>query len=123
MSIEKEAEAFVGQVHSRLRIKRGYLMRGEDMGYVKAMVIGILERKEKLAEGQKRTHSLFEALINTGVGFLVSMVANMAVLPLFGYKVGICQAFWIGVIFTGISIVRGYALRRLFNRIMVCQAK
>lgn len=73
--------------------------------------------------GQKKSHSAAEALFNTLIGFGISMTANLFVLPIFGYKVGISQAFWIGVIFTGISIVRSYILRRLFNRIMVWQAK
>lgn len=119
MNIEKEAEAFVGQVHSRLRIKRGYLMRGEDMGYIKAMTITLLTKYEALAAGQKKTQSLFEAIVNTGVGFFISMACNMIVLPWFGFHVSAAQAFWIGVIFTFISIARGYVLRRFFNRIMV----
>ena len=73
--------------------------------------------------GQKKSHSALEAIFNTIIGFGISMTANLLVLPLFGYKVGIAQAFWIGIIFTFISIARSYVLRRLFNRIMVWQAK
>ena len=70
-------------------------------------------------EGQKKSHSALEAIFNTVIGFGISMVANLIVLPIFGYKVGVSQAFWIGIIFTLISIVRSYVLRRLFNRIML----
>jgi hypothetical protein len=73
--------------------------------------------------GQKKAHSLIEAVFNTLIGFAISVAANLAVLPLFGLKVGVSDAFWIGIIFTGISIVRSYVLRRIFNRIMVWQAK
>lgn len=51
------------------------------------------------------------------------MIANLIVLPWFGFKVSVSQAFNIGVIFTFISIARSYILRRLFNRIMIWQAK
>lgn len=119
MNIEKEAEAFVGQVHSRLRIKRGYLMRGEDMGYIKSMVMTLIMRYETVAKGQKKTQSLVEACFNTAVGFSISMICNMIVLPWFGFHVSASQAFWIGAIFTVVSIVRGYVLRRFFNRLMV----
>lgn len=77
----------------------------------------------KFINGQKKSHSALEALFNTLIGFGVSMIANLLVLPCFGLKVTVSSAFWIGVIFTGISIVRSYVLRRLFNRIMLWQAK
>lgn len=74
-------------------------------------------------KGQKKSHSLFEALFNTILGFGISMAANLLVLPLFGLKVTVSSAFWIGIIFTVISIVRSYVLRRLFNRIMLWQVR
>lgn len=73
--------------------------------------------------GQKKLHSFIEALFNTVFGFGISMVANLIVLPWFGFKVSVHDAFNIGVIFTIISIIRSYVLRRLFNRIMLWQAK
>lgn len=74
-------------------------------------------------QGQKKSHSFAEAIFNVVIGFFISMAANMIVLPWFGFKVSIRSAFWIGIIFTVISIVRSYILRRLFNRIMLWQAK
>ncbi len=73
--------------------------------------------------GQKKSHSFVEALFNTVLGFGVSMLANLIVLPWFGFKVSISTAFNIGIIFTLISIVRSYVLRRIFNRIMLWQVK
>ena len=69
--------------------------------------------------GQKKTHSAAEAIINVLVGFGVSYVANLIVLPWFGFKVSHSAAFGIGLIYTVISLVRSYILRRIFNRIMV----
>lgn len=70
-------------------------------------------------KGQRKSHSFIEALFNTILGFGISMAANMIVLPWFGFKVSLSSAFGIGVIFTLISIIRSYLLRRLFNRIML----
>jgi hypothetical protein len=74
-------------------------------------------------DGQKKSHSFIEAVFNTVIGFGVSMAANLIVLPWFGFKVSVHDAFNIGVIFTLISIARSYLLRRLFNRIMLWQVK
>lgn len=73
--------------------------------------------------GQKKTHSAIEAVINVLVGFGVSYAANLIVLPWFGFKVSHSAAFGIGLIYTAISLVRSYILRRIFNRITVCPAK
>lgn len=64
---------------------------------------------------QTRTGSLAEALANIAVGFGINWTANMLVLPLFGFHVTGGQAFGIGLIFTAISLVRSYVLRRWFN--------
>jgi hypothetical protein len=74
-------------------------------------------------KGQKKSHSLAESLFNVLIGFAVSYAANLIVLPWFGFKVSHSAAFGIGLIFTVISIVRSYVLRRIFNRITVCQVK
>lgn len=66
---------------------------------------------------QTRTGSAVEALANIVVGFTINWTANMLVLPLFGFHVTGSQAFGIGLIFTVISLVRSFALRRVFNRI------
>ena len=65
---------------------------------------------------QSRLGSAVEAVVGTLLGFGVSTAANMLVLPWFGYTPGLVEATKIGVIFTGISLVRGYLVRRLFNK-------
>ena len=66
---------------------------------------------------QTRIGSLFESFTNVVVGFSISMISNLIVLPWFGFNVKMSDALWIGVIFTIISIVRSYCIRRVFNRI------
>ena len=66
---------------------------------------------------QSHLHSMIEAWVNIVIGFGISMAANLVVLPLYGYPVSVGDAFGIGLIFTAISLVRSYVLRRLFNRL------
>lgn len=64
---------------------------------------------------QTRKGSLVEAAANIAVGFAINWTANMVVLPAFGFHVTGAQAFHIGLVFTAISLVRSYVLRRWFN--------
>jgi hypothetical protein len=66
--------------------------------------------------GQSRTHSMAETMANIAVGFAASMVIQALVLPAMGHDITLAQNFWITCIFTVASVVRGYALRRIFNR-------
>jgi hypothetical protein len=59
--------------------------------------------------------SLMEALANNAIAFVISIVANQLVLPLFGLTVSLAQSIGITVAFTAISIVRGYVVRRIFE--------
>jgi len=65
---------------------------------------------------QTRLGSFIEAGVNTFIGFWVSATANMVILPLYGFT----SLTWssnmeLGLIYTGISVIRGYAIRRWFN--------
>lgn len=64
---------------------------------------------------QTRIQSLTESAVNVAIGVAVSFIANLAVLPAFGYAVTVPDAVGIGLVFTAISLVRSYAVRRLFN--------
>lgn len=66
---------------------------------------------------QSRLMSATEAATNVAIGYLVSVAANIVVLPAFGYDVTIADSFAIGLAFTAISLARSYILRRVFNRI------
>lgn len=69
-----------------------------------------------MTEKQSRADSFMEACTNIAVGLAVSQVANLLVLPaVLGVSVSNAQALWLGVIYTAISLVRSYVLRRAFN--------
>lgn len=60
--------------------------------------------------------SIVEAKTNIAVGFAINWIANMLVLPHFGFDtLTAAKAFGIGLVFTGISIARQLAIRRWFN--------
>lgn len=66
---------------------------------------------------QSKRNSAFEAVTNVAIGYFVSVLANVLILPLFGYNVTIGDSFGIGLAFTAVSLARGYVLRRFFNRL------
>jgi len=62
---------------------------------------------------QSKTKSLIETLVNIGIGFIVSMFLTAWLFP----TLTIGHNVQITAIFTVASIIRGYAVRRWFNRI------
>ncbi len=70
-------------------------------------------------KGQKKRHSFLESILNVAIGFGVALLTQIAVFPLFGMKVGIADNLAIGGIFTVVSIVRSYYVRRMFNMLHV----
>lgn len=64
---------------------------------------------------QTKRQSLIEILTNVAIGYLVSLIANLIVLPLFNYNISLTDGIYISIIFTVISVVRGYIIRRWFN--------
>jgi hypothetical protein len=67
-------------------------------------------------KAQTRMASLRESAMNIVVGFGIQWVANYFVLPLFGLHPSIADLFGLGAIFTVISVVRSYVLRRVFEK-------
>lgn len=65
---------------------------------------------------QTKKQSIIESCTNIGTGYIISMIANYFVLPLFGYSVDMAKSAKIAVVFSVISIVRSYVIRRCFNR-------
>ena len=65
--------------------------------------------------GQSRRASLVEAATNIAVGFGVALATQYAAFPLFDIHIGARDHISITIIFTVVSLVRGYFLRRLFN--------
>jgi len=64
---------------------------------------------------QTRLGSLIEAIINVIIGFGINFTANMMIFPLFGFHITPGANLALGLIYTVISVVRSYAVRRWFN--------
>lgn len=64
---------------------------------------------------QTKTQSIIEVLAGTAFGFLIALAAQVLITRHYGIISTFAQDVWITVFFTGISIIRGYAVRRFFN--------
>ena len=64
---------------------------------------------------QSRLGSLIEAIINILIGFTINFIANWLIFPLFGWHISLSDNLLLGTIYTVISLVRSYAIRRWFN--------
>ena len=66
---------------------------------------------------QSRRNSFVEAVTNVGIGIVVAWAVTFAVFPLFDYEPTVVKSLYISLIFTVVSLVRSYVLRRVFNGI------
>jgi hypothetical protein len=64
---------------------------------------------------QSRLMSLVESIANVAVGYGLALATQVVVFPLFGIAASLSEHLAIGAAFTGVSILRSYALRRLFE--------
>ena len=65
---------------------------------------------------QSRRMSLVEAATNVTVGYVLAVVTQIVALPWFNLHPSLGENLAIGALFTGISLLRTYTLRRLFER-------
>ena len=72
---------------------------------------------------QPRIWSLIEVILNTIVGFVVAMLAQALIFPLYGFKSSWGENFQIAAFFTVVSIIRSYWMRRFFNKFHGWQAR
>ena len=66
---------------------------------------------------QSRLMSGVEAVANVMVGYVLAVLTQLAVFPLFGLNASLSDNLAIGGVFTVVSIVRSFTLRRLFEAI------
>jgi len=68
---------------------------------------------------QTQLMSLVEAATNVIVGYALAIVTQIVVFPWFGIETGLAEHMAIGLAFVGVSLARGYLLRRLFEAVRV----
>ena len=72
---------------------------------------------------QSRLMSLVESIANVIVGYGVAVVTQILIFPIFGLHTTLAQNLQMGLLFTGVSIIRSFLLRRLFETIRVAGAR
>lgn len=65
---------------------------------------------------QSPRHSALEAVANVAIGYGVALVSQVAIFAYAGIPVSLRQNVVMGLWFTGVSLVRSYTVRRIFNR-------
>ena len=65
---------------------------------------------------QSRRMSLIEAVTNVAEGYVLAVTTQILVFPRFGLNSSLCENLALGAVFVGISLLRSYALRRLFEQ-------
>ena len=66
---------------------------------------------------QTKRYSLIESLTNTFAGLLISFGIQLVIYPILNIPVKLSQNIIITLVFTLASILRGYVVRRIFNRL------
>jgi hypothetical protein len=64
---------------------------------------------------QSRRMSLIEAVTNVALGYVLAVATQILVFPWFGLYPSLGDNLALGAVFVGISLLRSYALRRLFE--------
>lgn len=65
---------------------------------------------------QSKKSSALEAIINTVIGYGLSVLTYQLVMPLLGYHTSLKENVILVGVFSAISIVRNYSIRRWFAR-------
>lgn len=64
---------------------------------------------------QSKRMSFLETLTSTAIGYGVAVSAQIVIFPVFDIHVPLHDNLMIGALFTVVSIIRGYFVRRAFN--------
>jgi hypothetical protein len=64
---------------------------------------------------QSKRASSIEAFVSTISGYLIAVFIQLLIFPLFDLHPNLLESAMIAAIFTGISMVRVYICRRIFN--------
>jgi uncharacterized protein YacL len=65
---------------------------------------------------QSKKYSIIESVANTLIGLVTSFIIQLIIYPLLDIPVSIGQNIIITFVFLIVSIIRGYLIRRLFNK-------
>jgi len=66
---------------------------------------------------QTKKQSLIEVITNIAIGYFIALLSQIVIFPFFGINISIQDNLLIGFWFTLIAIIRGYVVRRAFNKL------
>ncbi len=66
---------------------------------------------------QSKIHSLLESALNIVIGYIVAILSQLIIFPMFGIFIPFHENLLMGLFFTVISLIRSYAIRRWFNQL------
>ncbi len=65
---------------------------------------------------QSKKQSIVEAVVNTLISYGLALVIQLLVFPLYGIHITLSANLQLITIFTAVSIIRNYIVRRYFNK-------
>ena len=65
---------------------------------------------------QSKLESLIESVITVGSGLIVAVIIQLLIFPLYDIEITLFKNIQLATIFTSISIIRIYIIRRYFSR-------
>jgi membrane protein implicated in regulation of membrane protease activity len=65
---------------------------------------------------QTKKHSILESITNTTIGVLITFIFSPIIYDMVGIEYTYSQLGMATILFTILSIVRGYIVRRFFNK-------
>lgn len=72
-----------------------------------------------MKDGQSKRQSFIEAIINSILGYIVAILSQYLIFPMYGVHLPFYSHLEMGLFFTIISILRSFILRRIFNLIQL----
>ena len=73
------------------------------------------ELSKELSKGQSRKMSFAESTVSVLAGYIITVLIQFWIYPLFGISIATSSAFFISIIIVFSAFVKNLSLRRLFN--------
>ena len=67
------------------------------------------------AEGQSKIGSAVETTVNVGSGYLLALVTQPLIYSHFNLEITIGESAGVALVFTTLSLIRSFVVRRIFN--------
>ena len=72
-----------------------------------------------MSQGQSRKMSLFESMVSVVAGYIMTVLIQYWLYPLFGIQIAAKEALLISLIIVFAAFVKNFTVRRLFNALHI----